>query len=155
MLSRYDDCRTVLRDNRFGKGDRNPNGNSFMPGADDSEEMRAFRVEMAKRRNEGTRSMLFLNPPDHTRQRGLVSRAFTPRRIDALRSSIAGLAEDCVDRLADGGGGDALDILGWLPVNVIGELVGVPESDWERFRPLVTLIGDYGLFTDFFFDILS
>ena len=56
VLSRYEDCRTVLRDNRFGKGDRNPNGNSFMPGADDSEEMRQFRVEMAKRRNEGTRS---------------------------------------------------------------------------------------------------
>lgn len=138
VLSRYEDCRTVLRDNRFGKGDRNRDGASFMPGADDSEEMRAFRAEMAKRRNEGTRSMLFLNPPDHTRQRGLVSRAFTPRRIDALRSSIAGLAEDCVDRLAEHGGGDALDILGWLPVNVIGELVGVPESDWERFRPLVT-----------------
>ena len=138
VLSRYEDCRTVLRDNRFGKGDRNRDGASAMPGADESEEMKAFRLEMAKRRSEGTRSMLFLNPPDHTRQRGLVSRAFTPRRIDALRSSIAGLAEDCVDRLAEGGGGDALDILGWLPVNVIGELVGVPESDWERFRPLVT-----------------
>ena len=82
--------------------------------------------------------MLFLNPPDHTRLRGLVSRAFTPRRVESMRDSIKELTEDCLDNLADVGEGDAMEILGFLPVNVIGELVGVPRSDWEYFRPLVT-----------------
>ena len=82
--------------------------------------------------------MLFLNPPDHTRLRGLVSRAFTPKRVESLRDSITKLTEDCLDNLAEKGGGDAMEILGFLPVNVIGELVGVPRSDWDYFRPLVT-----------------
>jgi cytochrome P450 len=138
VVTRYEDCHMVLRDNRFGKGDRNTDGQSGLVGGDDSDELVAYRAEMSRRRNEGPKSMLFLNPPDHTRQRGLVSRAFTPRRIGALRASIAGLADDCARHLAEVGTGDAIDILGWLPVNVIGELVGVPRSDWERFRPLVS-----------------
>ena len=55
-----------------------------------------------------------------------------------MRDSIKELTEDCLDNLADVGEGDAMEILGFLPVNVIGELVGVPRSDWEYFRPLVT-----------------
>lgn len=138
VLTRYDDCRDVLRDNRFGKADRDPDGDGGILAAGDSDELRQYKAEMNRRRNEGPRSMLFLNPPDHTRQRGLVSRAFTPRRIEAMRSSITGLADECLDVLAERGTGDAIDILGWLPVNVIGELVGVPRADWEHFRVLVT-----------------
>ena len=51
--------------------------------------------------------------------------------------SIRDLTEECLDELAEESGGDAMEILGFLPVNVIGELVGVPRSDWNYFRPLV------------------
>lgn len=137
FLSRFDDCRALLRDNRFGSGD--DDGGGGMLAVDESEELREFRRQTREqRRSQGTRSLLFLNPPDHTRLRGLVNRAFTPRRIESMRESITALAEECLDDLAERGGGDAIDVLGWLPVNVIGELVGVPRPDWSHFRGLVT-----------------
>jgi cytochrome P450 len=136
FLTRYEDCRAVLRDNRFGKVERN--ADATMLAVDKSDEMTKFRQAQQERRRQGPQSMLFLNPPDHTRMRSLVSRAFTPRRIEGMRASITSLSEECMDALAEHGGGDAIDILGWVPINVIGELVGVPRSDWSRFRELVT-----------------
>ncbi|MFV2039131.1 MAG: cytochrome P450, partial [Acidimicrobiales bacterium] len=138
FLTRFEDCRALLRDGRFGSGERR--GSSSMLATDVSPELRAYREEIGRRQQEGPRSMLFLNPPDHTRLRGLVSRVFTPRRIEGMRESIAALTEDCLDDLAERGGGDAIDILGWLPVNVIGQLVGVPREDWAHFRALVTIV---------------
>ncbi len=136
FLSRFDDCRAVLRDNRFGNTEKRGTAGLF---GDSSPEIREYREELNRRRDEGARSLLFLNPPDHTRLRSLVSRAFTPRRIEGMRDSIVELTERCLDDLAERGGGDAIDILGWLPVNVIGELVGVPSQDWAHFRKLVTI----------------
>ena len=137
FLSRYEDCRTVFRDNRLGKDNREGPGGSALP-RDESDEVKAYRKEISENRGDSSPSMLFLNPPDHTRLRGLVSRAFTPKRVESMRDSITKLTEDCLDNLAEKGGGDAMEILGFLPVNVIGELVGVPRSDWDYFRPLVT-----------------
>jgi cytochrome P450 len=127
----------LLRDNRFGSGDDGDGGG--MLAVEESDELREFRRQTREtRRSGGTRSLLFLNPPDHTRLRGLVNRAFTPKRIEAMRESITALAEECLDDLAERGEADAIDVLGWLPVNVIGELVGVPRPDWTHFRGLVT-----------------
>ena len=137
FLSRYEDCRMVFRDNRLGKDNREGPGGTALP-REESEEVQAYREQISANRSDSSPSMLFLNPPDHTRLRGLVSRAFTPRRVESMRDSIKELTEDCLDNLADVGEGDAMEILGFLPVNVIGELVGVPRSDWEYFRPLVT-----------------
>lgn len=82
--------------------------------------------------------MLFLNPPDHTRIRSLVSRAFTPRRVEGMRASITTLTDETLDRVADSGGGDLMDLLAFpLPANVISELVGVPRVDRDWLRPLV------------------
>jgi len=138
FLTRYEDCRAVLRDNRFGKSERRSQSGSMFA-VDEGPEIKAYKEEATRRRGEGTRSMLSLNRPDHTRLRGLVSRAFTPRRIDGMRDSIIELTEECLDDLTERGGGDAIDILGYLPVNVIGELVGVPRDDWAHFRSLVTI----------------
>jgi cytochrome P450 len=100
-----------------------------------------YRAEL-QQRAEATRqprSMLFLNPPDHTRQRRLVQRAFTPKRVEQLRTSIRRLADDAVDRVIEAGRGDLLELLAFpLPVAVIGTMVGVPEADWPRFRALIT-----------------
>jgi hypothetical protein len=82
--------------------------------------------------------MLFLNPPDHTRIRGLVSRAFTPRRVESLRPRLFELLGEGIDRLAQAGGGDVMaEIARPFPVSVISELLGVPQVDSERIAPLV------------------
>jgi cytochrome P450 len=82
--------------------------------------------------------MLRMNPPDHTRMRGLVAREFTPKRVEALRPAIVAMVDDILDRLGEAGGGDVMDVLAFpLPVKVIGELLGVPEADRDQFRWIV------------------
>ncbi|CAL9492172.1 cytochrome P450 [Streptomyces sp. enrichment culture] len=80
--------------------------------------------------------MLDLEPPDHTRIRRLVSKAFTPRTVERLGPYVRGLAEDLVSALAEAGGGDLLkDVAEPLPVAVIAEMLGIPESDRAPLRP--------------------
>ncbi|MEU5364534.1 cytochrome P450 [Streptomyces sp. NPDC005925] len=80
--------------------------------------------------------MLDLEPPDHTRIRRLVSKAFTPRTVERLRPYVEGLAADLVDRLVAAGGGDLLtDVAEPLPVAVIAEMLGIPEADRAPLRP--------------------
>ena len=135
FLTRFDDCNEVLRDNRFGNGDSD--AGLGLPSADPATD--EFRREQRRRMSDRPQSLLFLDPPDHTRQRRLVSRAFTPRRVEQMRSTIADLARRHVDDLAEAGEGDLLDLVGFpFPVSVIGALVGVPDADWPRFRSLIT-----------------
>ena len=100
FLSRFDDCHSVFRDNRFGKGDQSGPGGSMLP-REESPEVVAFRIEVNEARTQTSPSLLFLDPPDHTRLRGLVNRAFTPRRIEDMRLSIRDLTEECLDELAE------------------------------------------------------
>ncbi|PWI11531.1 cytochrome P450 [Streptomyces sp. NWU339] len=80
--------------------------------------------------------MLDLEPPDHTRIRRLVSKAFTPRTVERLKPYVEGLAADLVAALVDAGGGDLLtDVAEPLPVAVIAEMLGIPESDRAPLRP--------------------
>lgn len=121
-------CSEVLRDPRFGHLDpaemtESPLGRPPAPAGPGEARLRSF---------------LMLNPPDHTRLRRLVSRAFTPRMIDRLAPRIeeitAGLVADAV---ADGAT-DPIDLLSALaaplPVVVISELLGVPTADRDRFE---------------------
>jgi hypothetical protein len=128
VLSRYDDCKAVLAAHDFGKDPVRSQRRSVL--GDDLPPITGDRVA----------PMLFLNPPDHTRIRGLVSRAFTPRRVEALRAHIDELVATTLDGIGAGGSDevDLLDVLAFpLPVAVIGELVGVPPADRARFRSLV------------------
>ena len=81
------------------------------------------------------RSLLFMDPPDHTRLRGLVARAFTPRRIDDLRAATAAIAADLVDAMAaQQGPVDLVQAFAYpLPVRVICALLGVPPEDEAIF----------------------
>ncbi|MFI2634259.1 cytochrome P450 [Streptomyces collinus] len=80
--------------------------------------------------------MLDLEPPDHTRIRRLVSKAFTPRTVERLKPYVRGLADDLVSALVAKGGGDLLkDVAEPLPVAVIAEMLGIPESDRAPLRP--------------------
>jgi cytochrome P450 len=87
-----------------------------------------------------TRSLLFMDPPDHTRLRGLVARAFTPRRIEDLRAATEGITVELIDAMATQRGTvDLIEAFAYpLPVRVICTLLGVPArdeaifTDWSR-----------------------
>ncbi|ANS66833.1 cytochrome P450 [Streptomyces lincolnensis] len=80
--------------------------------------------------------MLDLEPPDHTRIRRLVSKAFTPRTVERLGPYVRGLADELVAALVARGGGDLLtDVAEPLPVAVIAEMLGIPEADRAPLRP--------------------
>ncbi len=81
-----------------------------------------------------TRTMLFLDPPAHTRLRGLVVRAFTARRVEALRDRIAAIVDALIDTVIDRGEMDLVaDFAHKLPVIVICDMLGVPEADRHYF----------------------
>ncbi|CAM5473957.1 MULTISPECIES: cytochrome P450 [Streptomyces] len=80
--------------------------------------------------------MLDLEPPDHTRIRRLVSKAFTPRTVERLKPYVRDLAGELVAGLVARGGGDLLkEVAEPLPVAVIAEMLGIPESDRGPLRP--------------------
>src|SRR5947209_7969788 len=77
--------------------------------------------------------MLFLDPPTHTRVRGLASKAFTPRRVEVLRSHIQDITNSLVDAVKAKGRMDVIRDLAYpLPAIVTAEMLGVPTSDWEQ-----------------------
>jgi cytochrome P450 len=87
---------------------------------------------------EFSRHMLNVDPPDHTRLRRLVSRAFVPARIAALEPAIRAIASSLLDELEAAGPGATVDLIeGYaypLPFGVIGELLGIPPADRPRLH---------------------
>src|SRR5262245_15442340 len=81
------------------------------------------------------RSLVFMDPPDHTRLRGLVARAFTPRRIEDLRRATQTITDELLDAMAARRGPvDLIAALAYpLPVRVICTLLGVPPADEAVF----------------------
>lgn len=83
----------------------------------------------------GPESMIGMNPPDHTRLRGLVAKVFTPRAIERLRPRIETLSHDLLDEPARTGSVDLMaDFAGVLPVLVICEVLGIPTSERARMK---------------------
>ncbi|MFJ1767387.1 cytochrome P450 [Amycolatopsis sp. NPDC088138] len=82
-----------------------------------------------------TRNLLVSDPPEHTRLRKLVSRAFLPRRIEALRPRIQEITDDLIDSLPESGEVDLMDAFAIpLPLTVICESLGVPFADRPLFE---------------------
>ncbi len=126
VLTGYDDCQQVLRDPGFGKGAQEERRPDLAPDA----------VEALKRLAVRPPSMLFLNPPDHTRLRGLVAKAFTPKAVERMRPHIARLLDELLEDRD--GVTDVMAALAFpLPVTVIGEMLGVPTDDRDTFQPRV------------------
>jgi cytochrome P450 len=112
-------CTAVLRDNRFGRED-----GKELP-AEISHEPAILTL---------TRMMLLRDPPAHTRLRGLVSKAFTARRMEALRPRIAEIVNGLIDAVEPAGAMDVMaDFAKKLPVTVICDMLGIPESDRAPF----------------------
>ncbi|MHB1986895.1 MAG: cytochrome P450 [Acidimicrobiales bacterium] len=133
ICTRYEECQFVLRDPRFLK-DQGTRQERI--------ESRFGHLEIFPRVKElwsDHRSLLFLNPPDHTRLRSLVSKAFTPRTVERLRPEIIALVDGLLDRIVVDEVTDVMDALAFpLPANVISHMLGVPEEDWPRFRTVVS-----------------
>jgi cytochrome P450 len=90
---------------------------------------------------EGQGNMLLADPPDHTRLRQLVSRAFTPRQVDRLRPAVHELVEQLLATMQDTGESDFMSEFALpLPMSVIGELVGVPTTDRGELQPAVRAV---------------
>ncbi|MGY1638949.1 cytochrome P450 [Geodermatophilus sp. SYSU D00742] len=120
MITRYDDVRAAFTDPRLVKDHR-----ATLPPE--------VRAQAPRLPSPFGSMMILLDPPDHTRLRRLVSRAFTPRRTAELRPRIEALAAGLLDALPEG----AVDLLATyavpLPMAVICELLGVPDTDRDAF----------------------
>ncbi|OBB03386.1 cytochrome [Mycobacteriaceae bacterium 1482268.1] len=81
-----------------------------------------------------------LDPPDHTRRRRTISRAFTPRAVAKLEEGIRRRAHDMVGRLLFAGGGEFVDVAAGLPISVIGDIVGIPEQDRAHVMGLIQTV---------------
>lgn len=122
VLTRYADVMAVLRDPRFGQ-----------KGLEETllEQFGAGPVQQLY-----SKFMLFLDPPDHTRLRVLVSKAFTPRVVEGLRPHIQKIVDQLLDAVQGAGAMDIMADLAYpLPVVVICEMLGVPAQDRDQFRP--------------------
>jgi len=126
-LTDYDDCQLLLRHPGVGK-DFSSAMNSLGLSDADREAQDRFRNDRS--------NMLVTDPPDHTRLRGLVTRAFTPRTVEKLRPTVVTLVDELLD--AFDGEVEVMDALAFpLPVTVIGDMLGVPVEDRSLLRPLV------------------
>jgi cytochrome P450 len=127
LVTRYDDVALVLRDDRFAKEvakAKTPKQIASQPW------FRKLKVFKAM-----NRTMLAVDPPDHTRLRALVNKAFTPRLIEQMRERVQLLTDELVDRVEKQGRMDLIhDFALPLPTTIIAEMLGVPPEDRRRFH---------------------
>jgi cytochrome P450 len=115
LVTRYAECAAVLQSNAWSHADEAGQLHPSIAAEDAAEEMPT--------------SFLWMDPPDHTRLRTLVSKAFTPRMVTRLRPRIAQLAEQLVDTALAAGEFDLIDLIAYpLPLTIVCELVGVPAE---------------------------
>ena len=122
LFTRYRDVDAILRDHRHFSSD--------------PRKRRAAGRQRASLPSPEDMTMLFLDPPDHTRLRALVNKAFTRKAVNALEARVRGLMEGLLDDVADPAAGfDWMEaVANPLPVIVIAEMLGVPPEDRARFR---------------------
>jgi hypothetical protein len=119
VLGTHDRCTTILRDPSYS--------------SDRTRTLLPRRFDQTQENHRGPTSFLSMDPPDHTRLRRLVAKAFTPRVIAALEPRIRQVVAELFAGFADNGRFDVVGELAYpLPVRIIGELLGVPYADHER-----------------------
>ena len=126
VLTRYGDVAAALRDARFSAAGFMEDI-SWIP-----DEMRPVLEPPIRAL---TRQMLFMDPPDHTRLRGLVARAFTPRVIEGLRPAIKQISGELLDKAGEKGQLELMrDFAFPLPAIVIATMLGVPPEDRDQLN---------------------
>ena len=130
LLFKYEDVSRLLRDPSLSVSDEN---------IEIIDEKRlAIFLEASGGELQQSTSMLNVDPPDHTRLRRLVSKAFTPSSIEALRPRVQELVDGILDSMEERGGGDVVAELAFpLPFDVISEMLGMPEADKDAHRRMV------------------
>jgi cytochrome P450 PksS len=130
LITRYHDVAAALKDERFTK---------------DFRKVRRPEAQVVRLFGVLNRHMLSLDQPDHTRLRGLVQKAFTPRFVEDLRPRIESLAQELLERVA---GQNQIDLIRDyalpLPVIIIAEILGIPVADRERFQRWSAALADFG-----------
>jgi cytochrome P450 len=126
LVTRYVDAKHALADPRLSKNPAHHDepahakGKTGIPG---------------ERKAELMTHLLNIDPPDHTRLRRLVSKAFTPRRVAEFAPRVQELTNDLIDRFAADGSADLIhDFAFPLPIYAICDLLGVPREDQDDFR---------------------
>ncbi|MDA5144943.1 cytochrome P450 [Streptomyces sp. AD681] len=126
LVTRYADAKQALADPRLSKNPAHHDepahakGKTGIPG---------------ERKAELMTHLLNIDPPDHTRLRRLVSKAFTPRRVAEFAPRVQELADGLIDRFADTGSADLIHEFAFpLPIYAICDLLGVPREDQDDFR---------------------
>lgn len=128
ILFRHADCLELLRDPRFSADDRNFIGFK-------RQQAIAVADGLADPEGKDEPVMLRRDPPDHTRLRGLVNKAFTPRSVETLRSRVEEIADELLTNLSKRDEFDLIaDFAVPLPVTVIAEMLGVPAKDQATFK---------------------
>lgn len=122
LVSRYRDVDRILRDHKRFSNDLRQGAPARRPDA----------------RSKLVPSMLSLDPPDHTRLRALVNRAFTPRQVAQMEDYVRATAHRLLDRALAANGAGAFDLMAAfaapLPTLIVGRMIGVPDEDFARFK---------------------
>ncbi|KAA2257254.1 cytochrome P450 [Solihabitans fulvus] len=123
-VSGYEECSSVLRSRKFGWGDGASVAEHFSTAPDGSV----------------VRPFMFMDPPEHTRVRSLVGKAFAARRVDRLRARATEIVVDLVEAARTAAGDDPIDLMAAVahpaPAIALSELLGVPPENRARFQVL-------------------
>jgi pimeloyl-[acyl-carrier protein] synthase len=133
FLSRYDDVMNVMRDPRFSVVGALERSNKRM-GVKWDPRSPFIRVS--------SRWMLMVDPPDHTRLRGLINKALTPRAVERMRQRITEVTSNLLDAVQDSGRMDVVhDLSGPMPVIVFANFFGLPPEDHQQLKLWANTIG--------------
>jgi len=132
VVTNYEHAVTVLKDPRFNKdpfiSERLPRG---------AREQLGMSLAAGARSSAENISMLFLDPPQHTRVRSIFTKAFTPRTLESLRPRIAQICDEQIETMAASPRREAdlmQQLAAPLPVMVIAELLGFPPADYAKLK---------------------
>jgi cytochrome P450 len=135
VLVRYADLMTIIQSPHVSSGRIRPALNRMPP--ETREALRPVFERLAKQ-------VMFLDPPDHTRLRGLLNKAFTARVVELMRAQVQQIVDELLDRVQPAGQMDLIrDFAYPLPATVIGDLLGVPRADQDQFKKWTS---DFALF---------
>lgn len=121
LVSRLEEAVLILKEKRFSVDSAAVDANSIFPST--------------RQHPLIGQSMIAVDEPDHRRLRGMVSKVFTPRYIQGLRPQIQQIADDLIDKIQERGQMDLVSEYAYpLPINVISDMMGVPDEDRDAVR---------------------